>query len=767
MLQAASRLSCLSLTLSIATGCGILAASGISAAHGQGTHLWTQSHIEEFEKGTPQGVALASDGTLRTAPGLKDVLTTPSTFVWSVAVDKSGNAYLGTGSPATVLRVGSDGKPVTLFETHDLSVQVVRLGPDGALYAATMPSGKVYKLNPAATAKQDESSATVVFDAANVEQLAPAKNAKPADEKAVDKDASKSRYVWALTFDAQGRLYIATGGPGAVYRVNESKSGARPELFFKSDEQHIRCLGWDKKGNLIAGSDGSGLVYRISPEGKGYVLYEAQRREIPAIAIGANGTIYAASVGDKAHNPLPPLPVQGTGVVTFTVVQPGSLQVANASASAPEGTDIYALTEGQAPRKIWSGKDEVVYALAAQSDGLLALSGNRGRIFHIKDNGDYADVGHLEAQQGLSMAEHGGSFLIGTGNTGKLVEFGAEVTHEYVSDVLDAGALARFGRVEIEPGSKNYELLTRTGNVEQPVRGWSDWQPVTADAVASPAGRFLQWKVVLRDGGVLGGVGVNYLAVNAAPVVDDLVVVPGARMTPQSQPGAQSQTVNISLPSGSQGQAGISFESNASSTITATKDRTAITARWAAHDDNGDDLTYSLFLKGDNEHVWRLLQDDLTEKAYSFDQTLIPDGGYQLKVVASDAPSHTPADALTGERISERFEVDTTPPVLTGLAAQEDVPCAKAPCAAHVTFDAEDAMSPVVKAEYSLDAGPWQYVEPVGQLSDSLREHYDFTIPASAFHGKTGEHLLTVRAYDRHENIGLAKTTFEAAGGSK
>jgi WD40 repeat protein len=322
MLKAARRLSCLSFTLSIATGCGLLAAGGIPAANAQGTHLWTQSHIEEFEKGTPQGVALSSDGTLREAPGLKDVLTTPSTFVWSIAVDKSGTAYLGTGSPATVLRVGEDGKPVTLFETHDLSVQVVRLGPDGALYAATMPSGKVYKLNPAATAKQDESSATVVFDPATAAQSEPEKNARPADDKPTDKDAAKSHYVWDMTFDSQRRLYIATGGPGAVYRVDEPKAGARPELFFKSDEQHIRCLAWDKKGNLIAGSDGSGLVYRISPQGKGYVLYEAPRREIPAIAIGANGTIYAASVGDKAHNPLPPLPVQGTGVVTFTVVQP-------------------------------------------------------------------------------------------------------------------------------------------------------------------------------------------------------------------------------------------------------------------------------------------------------------------------------------------------------------------------------------------------------------------------------------------------------------
>ena len=103
----------------------------------------------------------------------------------------------------------------------------------------------------------------------------------------------------------------------------------------------------------------------------------------------------------------------------------------------------------------------------------------------------------------------------------------------------------------------------------------------------------------------------------------------------------------------------------------AVKDRTAITVRWAAHDDNGDDLSYALYLRGDGETVWRLLKADITDKAYSFDAALIPDGGYQIKVVASDAPSHTPADALTGEKISERFEVDTTPPVVSALTATQ------------------------------------------------------------------------------------------------
>ena len=774
--------------LSVMTGMAV-ASLTVSA---QGTHLWTQSRLEEFEKGTPQGVALTSDGHLRTGPGLAELVTTPSTYVWSVAVDKSGTTYLGTASPATVLRVGQDGKPFTLFETKDLAVQVVRLGPDGALYAATVPSGKVYRLKADATAKQDEASAEVVFDAAKLDEPTPGDgkatgkgaDGKTAADKSTEKSADKpetksevrSHYIWEMTFDAAGRLYIATGGPGAIYRVDVSKPGAKPELFFKSDEEHIRSLAWETKGtwdakaNLIAGSDGSGLVYRISPEGKGYVLFEAPRREITSVAVAANGTIYAASVGDKSHNPLPPLTVQGVGAVTMTIVQPGSMQAANASASVPEGSEIFAIVEGQAPRKLWAGKDEIVYALATRADGLIALTGNRGRVFRILDDGSYADIAHMEAQQGLSLAvaqssEGTSNILIGAGNTGKLCRLAATAEkHEYASDVLDAGALARFGRVEVEPGSANFELLTRTGNVEQPVRGWSDWQPLQAGAVASPAGRFLQWKAVLRLNGGLGSVGVNYLPVNAAPVVDDIVVVPGARWNPQGQLGSQPPTVNIAFPSSGQ-SAGTSYDAGSAAPLQAAKDRTAVTVRWAAHDDNGDDLTYSLYLRGDGETVWRLLKDKITDKAYSFDADLIPDGGYQIKVVASDAPSHTPGDALTGAKVSERFEVDTTPPVISALKATgEAVDCEGGHCPRkfRVTFDAEDAFSPIAHAEYSLDAGPWQYIEPVGGLSDSRREHYELRISLDVVAGKISEHLVAVRVYDRHENVGVAKTVIAA-----
>src|SRR5258707_469033 len=87
----------------------------------------------------------------------------------------------------------------------------------------------------------------------------------------------KTKYIWDMAFDAEGRLYVATGDRGEIFRVEKNGQGS---VFFKSDEAHIRVLKFDGKGNLIAGSDGSGLIYRITPSGEGFVLYSAPKKEI-------------------------------------------------------------------------------------------------------------------------------------------------------------------------------------------------------------------------------------------------------------------------------------------------------------------------------------------------------------------------------------------------------------------------------------------------------------------------------------------------------
>jgi hypothetical protein len=70
-----------------------------------------------------------------------------------------------------------------------------------------------------------------------------------------------------------------------------------------------------------------------------------------------------------------------------------------------------------------------------------------------------------------------------------------------------------------------------------------------------------------------------------------------------------------------------------------------------------------------------------------------------------------------------------------------------------IEVEGVDALSPVRRAEVSIDAGPWRPMECADGVADSLRERFVVRLPAPA----AGEHLVTVRVYDASGNAGLAR----------
>ncbi len=65
--------------------------------------------------------------------------------------------------------------------------------------------------------------------------------------------------------------------------------------------------------------------------------------------------------------------------------------------------------------------------------------------------------------------------------------------------------------------------------------------------------------------------------------------------------------------------------------------------------------------------------------------------------------------------------------------------------------------SPIARAGYSLDAGPWQ-LSSRWAGSPTRSENTTVAHLAGRVSGKISEHLIAVRVYDRRENVGVAKT---------
>ena len=715
----------------------------------EGTRIWQQSKYDDFEKGTAHGVAINSEGSLSLAPAFTAIYTSPSAYLWDVVSDAEGNVYAGAGSPARVYKITPDGKASTIFAPQELSVQALAIDASGAIYAATSPDGKVYKIVRGANAAPkpkggsegsgatDSSySATVFFE-------------------------PKSKYIWALALDKQGWLYVGTGDRGEIFRVDPSGKGA---LFFQSDESQVRVLDFDRAGNLIAGTDGSGLVYRISPLGDGFVLYSAPKKEITALAVDAQGNIYAAGAGDKRSGPPAPQPTTQPGATApapTIIIQQASPQTAGvAPGIAPVpfpnvmnvgGSDVYRIAPDGSPKTIWTSKDDLVYALAFDPAGrLLAGTGNKGRVYRIRD-GDYTDLIKASANQvtAFARAPQGGVYAA-TSNLGKVFLISAKPVAEgtYESDVFDAKIFSKWGRAEVR-GTGSFELFARSGNVDNPDRNWSPWKKIDLakeQPVDAPSARFIQWKAVLHSGApepAIDQVALNYLPKNVAPEIDEVSVTVGARVP------TSTHTSNTVLE-------GSTYESP----IPTIPDKHVIAVKWRAHDANDDQLDYSIYYRGDGEKEWKKLRDDVSDRYVNLETDLFPDGGYEIKVVASDEPSHSPGDALTGEKTSDRFEVDNTPPKVEFTNARIDGNKLR------LVFKAIDSFSTITRAEYSIDADDWQTAEPVGQISDYKVENYDLTVPLPAPDAKdppTDEHTIVVRVFDRYENVGVAKAVIKTS----
>ncbi|HEX9760336.1 MAG TPA: hypothetical protein VGA40_05435 [Candidatus Acidoferrales bacterium] len=728
------------------------------------TRFWRQSSYAEFNRGTAKGVALRSDGRLMLAPRFAPFSDPNLAFLWDVRVDAAGTVYAAGGSNATVLRFNDKGEATKVFQSSELAAHALAFDARGNLYVGTAPDGKVYRVTPSG-------EQSVFFE-------------------------PKSKYIWALAFAADGRLMVATGDKGEIFAVTPDGKG---ETYYTSDQTHIRALAFDAKGNLLFGTDPDGLVVRLEETSSGvraFVLYETAKKEVTSLVV-REGSIYVASMGDQPRVAprIPGAPTTVTAPPVTVTPPPQQQQPGVATVPPPQqqpttfvtfpsmagGSEVYRIAPDGSPQTLWTSRDELVYSLGFSPSGKLLLgTGNRGAINRLESSNVFSALANTSSGQVTAIAAGpGGKLYIGTANPGKVFTLGPDEEPEgtFESQTFDAKNFSQWGRLTWwgEDGATNGRIAfyVRSGNTSNPEKNWSPWAgPFTGDGatVSIPAARFAQWKAVFKarsnpqpanndSAPSIAWVSLAYLPNNVAPVIDDIILqtpnvrVLGFQGSPQAQ---QQQPVQLRLPTipgaRQQQQPGQRF----SPPPQGFNQKGAQAVLWSAKDNNEDDLTYSIYFRGEGEQNWRLLKDKLDQNYYWWDTTTMPDGAYYLKIVASDAPSNPAGSALSAELVSDRFEVDNTPPAVEDLAAEVvrfDAAAGRA--TVRLRFEVRDSYSAIARAEYSLDAGDWMIVFPADRTSDSPHEKYEVTLEGVT----PGERTIVVRAFDQFDNTSSAKVT--------
>ena len=271
-------------------------------------------------------------------------------------------------------------------------------------------------------------------------------------------------------------------------------------------------------------------------------------REVHAVAVDSDGTIFAAVLGGGGDS-LPATSSGGTAqqvqaaTVSVTVGLAAAQQVAVEGGGSPQTearpssssgagggsrSSILEIRSDGVVTTLWQSGEELVYAILPQADRLLFSTGTRGRIYAYEGPERTTLLVESSEEQTTRLLAHRDRVLATSSNMGKLFAIGdvTAASGVYDSIVRNTEATSSWGKVTWT-GTGAPEILTRTGNTGSPDQTWSDWQPVGDDGdVASPRARFVQWRAVLNSGNdvppSLSSVTIPYLQQNYRPSVESV-----------------------------------------------------------------------------------------------------------------------------------------------------------------------------------------------------------------------------------------------------
>ena len=325
--------------------------------------FWRTRTVDEFLTGEVEGFAITSRGELRPAPALTKVATFSDPFVLSQSEGAGSDRFFGTGNDGKVYRLrGTDLKVIFTAQEPEIYALTFR---DGALYAASSPNGRIYRVDP------ESGKSTVFFD-------------------------PKQAYIWAMRF-AGSDLLAATGVDGKLFRIPPSGEG---KVAFDSTETHIRAIAVRPSGALLVGTSAKGRIYEISAQGQTRALYDSALNEIASIYVDDNGIGWAAGVSNTLPASAPAKPVTG---------QPAQASAAAGSAETKSGGGA-------------SGSSSGVEVSFSFDDGASTAQTGSAELYRISTDGYVETARKFDREMIYSLGDAAdGGVLLSTGSLVALV----------------------------------------------------------------------------------------------------------------------------------------------------------------------------------------------------------------------------------------------------------------------------------------------------------------------------------------------------------
>lgn len=684
-----------------------LALSGLVSAPAAASQA--QVHVVEGLKdllaGELDGTSIGPDGLVRPGPVVSvaaDALTGP---VLAVARAGDGGLYAATAAPGRVWRIVPGKAPEVVLEADKPLVTALLPLGKGKLVALTAPDG----------------GAAIIDLSTKKTQTIAAKDAKMLLAGAVLDDT----------------VYAAGGGEEGV--LLKLAPGAKAfEVVARTKEPQLRSVAAAKVGGatrVVVGGGEEGVVYEVSG-GKLRALVDANPAEITALALGADGTVYAAAVDGEGK--------LSKGATARAKADDEGDDKKKAKARKVKSAEIWRIDSQGRASLLWQSKDHGAYALALVDGAtlgggragpvLLAGTGPEGRIYQLDPKGDLP-AGVLlrvkDRDEVTSLRADASGLVFGTAHTAGVLVAGKATAARatYLSDALDAGALSRYGAVTAR-GRGDIKLSIRTGNTKEPDDTWSGF---TTAPAAAPAGQYAQVRALLGAGAALEGLSLSYLVDNRAPEIDRVeVLAPGWKVTATNREQSETRSVTFNekpfakfldrrggqnptleeRPFGKQ-----SFDAGYRTVYAYVEDPDKDALRYRFH--------LGRVAADGSVKAWTLLKEWSEEPFVSFEASRLADGEYKVRAEVDDVPTNGPVRRLSDHDTSPAFVVSHAPPRMSGAQAS------RAKDAVRVKLDVAAAL-PLTVVRCSAGGGDWVPLDPKDGIVDGTSESFDVQMDAGA-----------------------------------
>ncbi len=733
------------------------------------TKMWTND-IDQLGilKGKSQNISLHSNGKFSLSPDKRKINEIPAAYVWCLIADGTDSLFAGTGNPGSIFKISHNGNIVEYYKTQELHVKTLAIDTAGNIFAGTLPNGRIYKIT-------SEGKGEIFCELADP-------------------------YIWDMISDYNGNLYAATGNNGVIYKI--SAKGI-PSVIFDSQFSNILDLDIDKDGNIYAACEPEGLIYKITSTGDVSVLFDADEDEIHCLALDKNGVLYAGTssgIPPVLHTPSSPAPQEiflpllmenfpgeSSDVWLNYLLSDENMEITNDNSKnntyannkkskIPIDTkknSVYRIDQDGRVREVLAVEGSFILCMAIDgNNNVIVGTGNNAKLFKIDTEEKVSLLYDFSESQILDILSYkDGINYLATGNNANIYQLSSPYSSEgtYESTVHDTTYISSWGCISWKgnvPLQTNIKLSTRSGNSKKPDITWSEWslanQP-NGGKVKSPSARFIRYKATLTTENsektpVFSNVNIAYLPQNQPPIIRNVCVT-----TPRtSTDDAQNNNINHDssqppIPSSEN----VYLEGNQKSDYEHVVHGPKKLITWDAVDPNNDKLQFDLEYKSIDEGKWKELKSKIKEGSeYYWNTNRIPDGHYQIKVVACDCTDNPLELALYKDIISDTFLVDNTRPKVLNLKTVIDADSidknGRTGHSITVSGVASDSLCNITEIQYSINSGDWQTVFPEDKIFDSKEELFLLKIP----HISPEEHTIVINAVDEEGNIGSNRIVF-------